>query len=138
MMGIFDRFRKKKQEYPKREDMTGQEDQDSGSEPLPRYPKSVMLKCDKIEPRSWEKTGRVYIEYKTSESVGPVAMWYKALMTKEGWKITSWTPPYVFKEGPKGNEHFITIVYMKDGRSCSIGVKWYPTLTKYWIDLELG
>jgi hypothetical protein len=137
-MGIFDRFRKKKQQYPKREDMTGQEDQDSGNEPLPRYPRSVMLKYDKTEPRSWEKKGRVYIEYNISEFVGPVAMWYKDLMTKEGWKIESWTPPYVLETGPKGNEHFITIVYMKDRRRCDIGVKWYPTLTKYWIDMELG
>jgi hypothetical protein len=137
-MGLFDRFRKKESQHSPREDTAGQEDQDSGDELLPRYPGSIMLKYDKIKPRSWEKTGGVYIEYKTSEFVGPVAMWYKDLMTKEGWTIKSWTPPYVLRTGPKGNEHFITIVYNKDRQSCDIGVKWYPTYTKYWIDLRLG
>jgi len=138
-MGIFYRFRKNSsKQYPPREDIIGHKDEDSGEEPLPRYPGSIMMKHSKTEPRSWEKIGGVYIEYKTSEYVGPVAMWYKDLMTKEGWNIESWTPPYVLTMGPKGNEHFITIVYMKDRRRCDIGVKWYPTHTKYWIDMQLG
>jgi len=97
-----------------------------------------MLKYDKLEPQSWEKEGSVYIEYETTDSVGAVAMWYKDLMTRDGWRIESWTPPYVLDRGPLGNEHFITIVYQKDHRRCDIGTKWYPTHTKIWIDMELG
>ena len=131
-MGIFDRFRKKK--YPERK-LSHEQDQASGPEPIPRYPGSVMVDHSRFEPRSGEKEGRVYVEYETIDSAGDIAMWYLDLMTRDRWKIESWTPPYILDKGPAGNEHFITIVYRKDNRRCDIGTKWYPTHTKIWIDI---
>jgi len=134
-MGIFDIFRRKKAEDA--EVHVIEPDKVSGDEPIMRHPGSWMTKYSK-----WEEDNQVkiYIEYETRVRIDSVANWFIKQLKTDGWKFTSWTPPNVVEKGAREVVPFITLVCEKrnfetrEFITCSVGMNWYPTHTKIWVD----
>jgi len=134
-MGIFDIFRRKNAEDA--EVHVIEPDQVSGEEPIMRHPGSWMTIYAKGQEDNQIK---IYIEYETKLRIDSVANWFIKQLKTEGWKFTSWTPPYVIGKGAREVEPFITLVCEKrnfetrEFKTCSVGMNWYPSHTKIWVD----
>jgi len=83
---------------------------------------------------------KIYVEYETKLRIDSVANWFIKQLKTEGWKFTSWTPPYVIEKGAREVVPFITLVCekrdyeKKEFKTCSVGMNWYPSHTKIWVD----
>jgi len=134
-VGIFDIFRRKKTEDAQVHII--EPDQASGDEPIMRHPGSWMIKYSKLGEDNQIK---IYIEYKTRVRIDSVANWFIKQLKTDGWKFTSWTPPYIIEKGAREVVPFITLVCEKrdferrEFITCSVGMNWYPKHTKIWVD----
>lgn len=135
-MGIFDKlFGKKKKDKLEEHKPIPDQDQDSGYEPIPRYPGSVMIQHS-VDSTSSAAKRRVYIEYECMGRFDAPAYWYMDQMESSGWKLEAWSPPRIINRDLSGTTGFISLVYEKEEKRCDIGTKYRTSHTKIWIDYQ--